>query len=41
MSTNSPDGTASAMLHPELLAHEDRDAIYRGGRRLDHAEGTS
>jgi L-lactate dehydrogenase complex protein LldF len=30
-----------AMLHPELLSHDDRDAIYRGGRRLDHAEGAS
>src|SRR5271165_6383420 len=29
------------ILHPELLAHDDRDAIYRDGRRLDHAEGTS
>src|SRR5579864_3463402 len=29
------------MLHPELLAREDRDGIYRRGRRLDHAEGTS
>jgi L-lactate dehydrogenase complex protein LldF len=31
----------SGILHPELLACEDRTAIYRGGRRLDHAEGTS
>jgi len=29
------------ILHPELLAHDDPDAIYRDGRRLDHAEGTS
>jgi L-lactate dehydrogenase complex protein LldF len=29
------------MLHPELLAREDRDAIYRASRRLDHAEGAS
>jgi L-lactate dehydrogenase complex protein LldF len=29
------------MLHPELLARDDRDAIYRAGRRLDHAEGAS
>jgi L-lactate dehydrogenase complex protein LldF len=29
------------MLHPELLASDDRDAIYRDGRRLDHAEGSS
>jgi L-lactate dehydrogenase complex protein LldF len=33
--------TNSGMLHRELLAHEDRHAIYRDGRRLDHAEGTS
>ena len=31
----------SVMLHPELLAHEDPDAIYRAGHRLDHAEGAS
>jgi L-lactate dehydrogenase complex protein LldF len=29
------------MLHPELEAREDADAIHRRGRRLDHAEGTS
>lgn len=29
------------ILHPELLAHDDHDAIYRDGQRLDHAEGTS
>ena len=29
------------MLHPELLASDDRDAIYRQGHRLDHAEGSS
>src|SRR5277367_3009962 len=34
------DGT-SAILHPELLDHDDPDAIYRAGHRLDHAEGTS
>jgi L-lactate dehydrogenase complex protein LldF len=34
---STPDG----MLHPELLAREDPDAIVRDGRRLDHAEGTS
>jgi L-lactate dehydrogenase complex protein LldF len=34
------DGTG-AMLHPELLGHDDPDAIYRAGHRLDHAEGTS
>src|ERR1700676_1760154 len=31
----------SAMLHPELRAEGDPDAIIRDGRRLDHAEGTS
>src|SRR3981189_886328 len=31
----------SAMLHSELRAEVDPDAIIRGGRRLDHAEGTS
>ena len=30
-----------AMLHPELQAEHDPDAIIRDGRRLDHAEGTS
>ena len=30
-----------ATLHPELLAGDDRDAIYRDGHRLDHAEGAS
>jgi L-lactate dehydrogenase complex protein LldF len=30
-----------AMLHPELRAEHDPDAIIRDGRRLDHAEGTS
>ena len=30
-----------ATLHRELLARDDRDAIYRGGHRLDHAEGAS
>src|SRR4029077_7942914 len=29
------------MLHHELLARDDRDAIYRDGHRLDHAEGAS
>ncbi len=29
------------LLHPELLAPDDPDAIIRDGRRLDHAEGTS
>ena len=33
--------TGSAMLHPELRAKGDPDAIIRDGRRLDHAEGTS
>jgi L-lactate dehydrogenase complex protein LldF len=31
----------SAMLHPELRAEGDPDAIIRDGCRLDHAEGTS
>ncbi|MEA2732941.1 MAG: L-lactate dehydrogenase complex protein LldF, partial [Acetobacteraceae bacterium] len=31
----------NAMLHPELRAGGDPDAIIRDGRRLDHAEGTS
>jgi len=30
-----------AMLHPELLAPDDADAIVRDGRRLDHAEAAS
>src|SRR5258708_3200310 len=30
-----------AMLHPDLRAEDDPDAIIRDGRRLDHAEGTS
>ena len=30
-----------AMLHPELRAEDDPDAIIRDGRRLDHAEGAS
>ena len=34
-------GDARDMLHPELLAADDPDAIYRGERRLDHAEGMS
>jgi L-lactate dehydrogenase complex protein LldF len=29
------------MLHPELRAEDDPDAIIRGGRRLDHAEGAA
>lgn len=29
------------MLHPELRAEHDPDAIIRDGRRLDHAEGLS
>jgi L-lactate dehydrogenase complex protein LldF len=33
--------TSPAMLHPELLARDDNQSIYRDGRRLDHAEGTS
>src|SRR6202140_3531593 len=30
-----------AMLHPELRADGDPDAILRNGQRLDHAEGAS
>ena len=41
MSKDSAASVAQGMLHPELLAPDDRDAIYRSGRRLDHAEGTS
>jgi L-lactate dehydrogenase complex protein LldF len=33
--------TPPATLHPELLAEDDMHAIYRDGRRLDHAEGAS
>jgi L-lactate dehydrogenase complex protein LldF len=36
----APADDQGAMLHPELLAG-DRDAIFRNGRRLDHAEGVS
>jgi L-lactate dehydrogenase complex protein LldF len=32
---SNDDGT---MLYPELVAHDDADAICRDGRRLDHAE---
>ena len=35
------DPAEAPMLHSELRAHADPDAIVRGGRRLDHAEGTS
>ena len=31
----------NVMLHSELHAEADPDAIIRDGRRLDHAEGTS
>ena len=34
-------GPTGAMLHPELRAEGDPDAIMRDGRRLDHAEGAS
>ncbi len=34
-------GNGHAMLHPELRAEDDRDAIIRHGQRLDHAEGAS
>jgi L-lactate dehydrogenase complex protein LldF len=30
-----------AMLHPELLAADDADTVYRDGHRLDHAEAAS
>src|SRR5258708_752650 len=40
MSTTS-ERIEGAMLHPELLAECDPDAIICDGRRLDHAEGTS
>jgi hypothetical protein len=30
--------TPEEMLHPELLAADDPHAVYREGRRLDHAE---
>jgi L-lactate dehydrogenase complex protein LldF len=33
--------TPPAILHPELLAPFDTQAITRDGRRLDHAEGAS
>src|ERR1700720_1013864 len=33
--------TPPAMLHPELVAGDDPDAIYRDGHRLDHAEAAS
>jgi L-lactate dehydrogenase complex protein LldF len=36
-----PEPSTGAMLHPELQAQENTDAIFRNGRRLDHAEGTS
>ena len=36
----APSDDQGAMLHPELLAG-DRDAIFRDGRRLDHAEAAS
>src|SRR5580693_1007590 len=41
--SNSVDHLADGVgtLHPELLANDDHDAIYRGGHRLDHAEGSS
>ena len=33
--------TPPAMLHPELLAADDTQAIVRDGHRLDHAEAAS
>ena len=42
MSTHSADMDSEAsMLHPEFLSDHDHEAIYRGERRLDHAEGSS
>jgi hypothetical protein len=42
MSTQpTPPDDKDGMLHPELLGHDDPDAIIRGGQRLDHAEGAS
>ena len=35
------ESSEAPMLHPELKAPNDPDAIVRSGRRLDHAEGTS
>src|ERR1700754_3408737 len=35
------DQAGSTMLHSELRAEADPDAIIRDGRRLDHAEGAS
>jgi L-lactate dehydrogenase complex protein LldF len=34
-------GSDEAMLYPELRAQDDADAIFRDGRRLDHAEAAS
>jgi L-lactate dehydrogenase complex protein LldF len=36
-----PPMNGRPMLHPELRAEDDRDAIIRNGQRLDHAEGIS
>src|ERR1700742_5071729 len=36
-----PVDSGGTMLHPELRAEHDPDAIVRDGRRLDHAEGAS
>ena len=41
MSTARENRSDGAMLHPELRAENDPDAIVRDGRRLDHAEGAS
>ena len=41
MTTAPKETPDSPMLHPELRAAGDPDAIIRDGRRLDHAEGTS
>ena len=36
-----PTPSKASMLHPELNAPDDPDAIVRSGRRLDHAEAAS
>jgi L-lactate dehydrogenase complex protein LldF len=42
MSTNFADlGSKASIPRPELLSKNDNEAIYRGGLRLDHAEGSS
>jgi L-lactate dehydrogenase complex protein LldF len=41
MSTAPDPVESGGMLHPELRAEHDPNAIMRDGHRLDHAEGTS